>query len=41
VMRRARISDALIASAVDGFVAAHRVQTTRGDVESPTTPRRG
>ena len=41
VMRRARISDELIANTVDGFVAAHRVQTTRGDVESPTTPRRG
>ena len=36
VMRRARISDELIANTVDGFVAAHQVQTTRGDVESPT-----
>jgi len=41
VMRRARISDALIANTVDGFVAAHQVQTTRGDVESPTSSRRG
>ena len=41
VMRRARISDELIANTVDGFVAAHQVQTTRGDVESPTSSRRG
>jgi hypothetical protein len=39
VMRRARISDALIASVVDGFVATHQVQATRGDVESPTSSR--
>ncbi len=39
VMRRARISDALIANTVDGFVAAYQVETTRGDVESPTSSR--
>ena len=41
VMRRARISDELIANAVEGFVAANQVQTTRGDVESPMSSRRG
>ncbi len=41
VMRRARISDELIARTVGGFVAAHQVQTMRGDVESPMSSRRG
>ena len=39
VMRRARISDELIANTVDGFVTSHPVQTTRGDVESSTSSR--
>jgi hypothetical protein len=38
-MRRARISDALIANTVDAFVATQQVQATRGDVESPTSSR--
>ena len=38
-MRRARISDGLIANTVDGFVATHQVQATRGDVESSTSSR--